>query len=572
MAAAAKAHQEQMIKDTQAHAVEAADYAFDHMRHDAETEAEQQAEFRKGLSQLEKHQLEAGQEQEFDLGLDEGAETVGESKVETEFESDVAQAHDEHTKFASFVEQTAETHAEVEAEADTESETSADAALQSELHLTHEELLNNRHSRQHFDEVENAGLKALERAEFLAKVKQHFSPKGQISKAETKEESRAHMKPSSPHTAFLEARARSRSSSTASQPWWASQAGVNSNYQHYQQGVQNSLLGGQGQVANAANSYALPLGKSVAAARLNQKKAPAVVAPPVQAEPRVPVQRVSPALPFNPYSGAEFHPDIAVPAHAPTLPKYMAESQQPFAGAGYYGSGGGQGPHPGSEAYLPLPGVSGKEFGIRAREAWEAHAAKYGADPTAFHDMKNQPEYPYFPTWSRESEIGGRPDLFPKPMFNLPTVNQLAQQSAGVAYRHSEMYYPHLNRPITAPVDAVTAARAQSAIPLAGVTGVGPRLIRRVVGYPRPTAPASWTGTIPAEFPKPRDSNSFEEIHNYYEPSSPAPTLAVPFSPLAGRNIMVNSGPDKGLHPIFGGYPQIVPVPVAAQSQAEVVA
>jgi hypothetical protein len=542
VAAQEKAHQLQMIKDTQAHAIEAANRAFD--SHAAVSQSEQASEFQAGLQQLEQHKLEDGQEQEFDLDLDATNEVQGESEVESEdvMDSEAAEQN------AAFVEGA-----------------SKRSTVRSTKPLTEVDQMRAR--REHFAEVEQAGLKALARAEFLAKVKQHYTTDAPVALAETEQQVK---KQSTKPTTFLEARARSRSSSAASQPWWASQQGVTSNYHHYQQGVKNSLLANSnGQVPNAANSYVLPLGKAVSASRLNQKKVPARAIGPVQAYPLIPVQQQGKSLAFNPYSGADFHPEIAVPAHAPKLPTYMAESTQPWAGAGYYGSGGGQGPHPGSEAFVPLPGVSGKEFGIRAREAWEHHTEQFGQNPTAFHDVKNLPEYPYFPSWSRESEIGGRPDLFPKPMFNLPTVNAIAQQAGKAAYAHSQVYYPHLNNPITTPEPFVQAARQQAAGPIAGIRR--PRLIRQVIGYPRPTAPTSWAGTIPEQFPQPRNSNSFEEVHNYADVNR-VPVLGVPYHPLAGRNIMVNSGPDKGMHPIYGGFPQYIPVPVAAQAQSDVVA
>lgn len=433
---------------------------------------------------------------------------------------------------------------------------------------------------EHLDEVEARGIKMLERAEFLARVEAQLGPSNQpaLLEQQAKTKAKAHAK--------AQAKAKVGAHRKGEKAWWQSKTGVATNYHHYKQGLSNSLIEGKESITNAASSYSLPLGKKVSQARLNKKKsgkdgesssimsALEVVAP-EGAAPAVavatygtaPVAALAAEHVFDPRNGAAFHPPLLQPVYAPKLPEYMAESKQPWEGAGYYGSGGGQGPHPGSEAFVPLPGVSGKEFGIRAREAWEEHAQKYSQDAT-FHSVKNQPDYPFFPAWSRKTEVGGRPDLFPRPMANLPTVSAMAQRAAGDAFRHSNAFYQQFNRQATVPQGAVAAAQAQLVQPMAGVPprqagGAvvgGPRLLRQVMGYPRPTAQSSRWGPVASSFPSPRNSASFSEEVNYATLGK-VPTLGVPVQPMDLRNLQVNNGPNRGLQPAFGNFPQYVPVP-----------
>lgn len=430
---------------------------------------------------------------------------------------------------------------------------------------------------EHLEEVEARGAKLLERAEFLARVEAQLGPSAQPALLEQQAKTQAKAK------AKAQARAKVGAHRKNEKAWWQSKTGVATNYHHYKQGMSNSLVGsgsGSGSVTNAASSYSLPLGKKVSQARLNRKKsgqgeessvmsalevvapegaAPAVsAAVPVATYGTAPVAALAAEHVFDPHSGATFHPPVLQPVYAPKLPAYMAESKQPWAGAGYYGSGGGQGPHPGSEAFVPLPGVSGKEFGIRAREAWEEHAQKHGASAATFHSVKDQPEYPFFPAWSRKTEVGGRPDIFPRPLANLPTVNAAAQRAAADAFRHSNAFYQQFNRQATVPQGAVAAAQAQLTQPMAGVAG--PRLLRQVMGYPRPAAQASRWGPVASSFPAPRDSASFSEDVNYAALGK-VPTLGVPTAPMDLRNLHVNNGPNRGLQPAFGNFPQYVPVP-----------
>jgi len=271
-----------------------------------------------------------------------------------------------------------------------------------------------------------------------------------------------------------------------------------------------------------------------------------------------------PASTFNPYSGDQFHTPLAGAMPPKRAPSYDPASKQPWAGAGYYGSGGGHGPAPGSEAFVPLPGVDGKEFGIRAREAWEKHAAEYGSNSEKYYAKENLPEYPYFPTWSRTSEIGGRPDIFPRPMANLKYVNRLANVIGANAFRHSDTFYPQYNHPSVVPLAQVNQARDSFGYP----TSPKQQFVRRRIGLQIPEAKPSWSSQVPAAFPQPKDTNSWLEAHRY-APLNPVPTLVSPrFHPQAGRNIMINAGVDKGIHPLWGGIPQFVPMPTVEPAGA----
>ena len=364
------------------------------------------------------------------------------------------------------------------------------------------------------------------------------------------------------------AKAAATHKSKGTKAWWQSKTGVATNYQHYQRGVHNALIQGGESITTGHSAYSLDLGKAVAEGRINKaksgkadkadkaQKSAALEQPLPQAAATIvyPVDS-NPAAAFNPYTGAPFHPQVPVQQYIPqeSMPAYMPESKQPWAGAGYYGSGGGQGPHPGSEAFVPLPGVEGKEFGIRAREAWEAHAAQYRNDPAGFHTPANLPPYPYFPAWSRKSEVGGRPDLFPRPFANLAQVTQEAQMAGLAAQRHSQIYYPQFNGPVTASAADLNAARNPG--PIGSVpASLSSRYIRAPIGYPGPAPAASRWGPTASEFPQPSNAATFDESVNYAAQGK-VPTLGVPVDPrtLGQANVMFNAGPNQGLTPLFGG-------------------
>lgn len=360
--------------------------------------------------------------------------------------------------------------------------------------------------------------------------------------------------------------------SKGSKAWWQSKAGVATNYQHYQRGVHNALIQGGESITTGQHAYSLDLGKAVAQGRINKAKGgggkgksgkgkgakgdKALEQPVPQAAATIVYPTESnPAAAFNPYTGAPFHPLLPAQQYIPpeSMPSYMPESKQPWAGAGYYGSGGGQGPHPGSEAFVPLPGVAGKEFGIRAREAWEAHAAQYRNDPSGYHTPANLPPYPYFPAWSRKSEIGGRPDLFPRPFANLAQVTREAQLAGLAAQRHSQLYYPQFNGPVTASAQDLNAVRNLG--PIGSVpASLASKYIRAPIGYPAPSPAASRWGPTASEFPQPSNAATFDESVNYAAQDK-VPTLGVPVDPrqLGQANVMFNAGPAQGLTPLFGG-------------------
>jgi len=315
-------------------------------------------------------------------------------------------------------------------------------------------------------------------------------------------------------------------------PWWTSREGVESNYHRYVKGVKNSMVSGVGSVKTSGNSYSLPLGKQGHSLLESKSKMKSKVK-------HVPIAVPSYATVPVPSNG--FEPILPVPVVTPKkLPQYMAESQQPWAGAGYYGSGGGQGPIPGSEAFVPLPGVDGKEFGIRAREAWERHAAEYGNNPDAFYDPTRQPDYPYFPSWSRESEIGGRPDIFPRPMHNMRRVNRFAQRIGQRFMKHSQRFYPHLNRPV-----APLPVTGRGAIPV----------VQRAVGYqvhtPTPLVGFGSPVPVPETFPQPLDSHSFNDNVNYM------PLVGATAQPM----MVAPSTIAPGTLALSSGFPQMVAMP-----------
>lgn len=113
------------------------------------------------------------------------------------------------------------------------------------------------------------------------------------------------------------------------------------------------------------------------------------------------------------------------PASKENIPAWAPESHQPTPGAGFYGSSAAI--IPGSEAFFP--GAEGKEYSIRAREAWTQHAAAQAQEPSKQIPF---PPYAFVPPIEAKSDEGGRPDIFPTRQFLPYSSAHRSLQRAGL--------------------------------------------------------------------------------------------------------------------------------------------
>ncbi len=109
---------------------------------------------------------------------------------------------------------------------------------------------------------------------------------------------------------------------------------------------------------------------------------------------------------------------------------------------------------PGSEAFFP--GAEGKEYAIRAREAWTEHAAAQAKEPSKQIPF---PPYAFVPPIQDKADEGGRPDIFPTRQFLPYYASHRALQQAGLTNTQIGLFPASaLNR---------AAGSLQSRIPLA---------------------------------------------------------------------------------------------------------